>query len=328
MKAIFQQFLAKGIFSDYIFAVGMAMTEVYSLYLLKQSICGYDPMTRQSVMICCMAMLSLLFQSAAMAAVPSPKPALQWQAEGSWKISGKPLDIAHSLDGKYAFILNDEQQVLVYTSDGKLVGKIAVQNGVSAIDIAPRGESLYLLNEEDNSFTTLSVSFVANIDIKGSPFVGKEDAPVTVVVFTDFQCPHCSKVVPLLEDVLDNNPDSVKVVLKNMPLSFHEMALPAALAAIAAGKQGKFWEYHDELFATAKLDKNSFILIAKKLGLDLDKFKNDMNSTEVQQHLAKDLRDAQEAGVTGTPTIFINGIKLTRRDLPTFQKRIDAELAQ
>jgi len=135
--------------------------------------------------------------------------------------------------------------------------------------------------------------------------------------------------VPLLEQVLENNPDTVKIVLKNMPLNFHEFAVPAALAALAAGKQGKYWEYHDELFANAsKLTDKSFEEIAKKLGLDLKKFQKDINSPEVQQQLGKDLNDAKEAGVTGTPTIFVNGVKLKRRELPAFQKLINEALAK
>ncbi len=134
--------------------------------------------------------------------------------------------------------------------------------------------------------------------------------------------------MPLLEQVLEHNPDTVKIVLKNMPLNFHKLAAPAALAALAAGNQGKYWEYHDELFATPKLNKNSFDAIATKLGLDLVKFKKDSVSPAIQQQLAKDLKDAKEAGVTGTPTIFINGVKLKKRDLPSFQKLIDEELAK
>lgn len=134
--------------------------------------------------------------------------------------------------------------------------------------------------------------------------------------------------MPLLEQVLEHNPDTVKIVLKNMPLAFHKLAAPAALAALAAGNQGKYWEYHDELFATPTLNKNSFDAIAAKLGLDLVQFKKDIVSPAVQQQLAKDLHDAKEAGVTGTPSIFVNGVKLKQRDLPSFQKLIDEELAK
>ena len=113
-----------------------------------------------------------------------------------------------------------------------------------------------------------------------------------------------------------------------MPLNFHELAAPAALAALAAGNQGKFWEYHDELFLTPKLNNNTFEAIAKKLGLDLNQFRADLQSPTVHQQLAKDLQDAKEAGVSGTPTIFVNGIKVKRRELSVIQKLIDEALAK
>jgi protein-disulfide isomerase len=129
--------------------------------------------------------------------------------------------------------------------------------------------------------------------------------------------------------VLENNPDTVKIVLKNMPLQFHKFAVPSALAALAAGEQGKFWEFHDALFATSpKLDTKTINEIATKLELDIAKFNTDLKSPAIRQKLAKDLRDAQEVGVTGTPTIFVNGIKLKNRNLSAIQKLIDEELAQ
>lgn len=128
--------------------------------------------------------------------------------------------------------------------------------------------------------------------------------------------------------MLEKNPDTVKIVLKNMPLNFHKFAKPAALAALAAGKQGKYWEFHDELFATPKLSTESIQAIAKKLNLDIEKFQMDMVSPEIQQKLAIDLADAQEAGVTGTPSIFINGAQVKTRTIPAMQKIIDEELAK
>ncbi len=135
--------------------------------------------------------------------------------------------------------------------------------------------------------------------------------------------------MPLLEQVLENNPDTVKIVLKNMPLGFHKYAASSALAALAAGEQGKFWEFHDELFAISpKLTPKDIEGVATKLGLDLAKFKTDMASPAIQQKLDKDLRDAEDAGVTGTPTIFVNGIKVGNRTVPAIQKLIDGELAK
>ncbi len=129
--------------------------------------------------------------------------------------------------------------------------------------------------------------------------------------------------------MLEHNPDTVKIVLKNMPLGFHKSAIPAALAALAAGEQGKFWEFHDEIFAISpKLSQKALEKIAVKLGLNLEAFKKDMKSSLIQQKLKKDLKDANDAGVTGTPTIFINGVRVKNRSLPAIQELIDKEIAK
>ncbi len=132
--------------------------------------------------------------------------------------------------------------------------------------------------------------------------------------------------MPLLEQVLDQNPDTVKLVFKNMPLRFHQFAEPSARAALAAHKQGKFWQFHDELFKSEKLSNELINNIAVDLGLDMAQFNKDMNSAEISRMIEKDLMDAQKVGVTGTPTIFINGKKLKNRSIQGFQMMIDQEL--
>jgi protein-disulfide isomerase len=126
--------------------------------------------------------------------------------------------------------------------------------------------------------------------------------------------------------VLNKNEGNVKIVFKNLPLKMHDQAQPAALAALAAGKQGMFWEYHDKLFAEKKITQASFERISTELGLDLQKFKTDMPSKELTNHLRNDMVEAQQHGITGTPAIFINGRKLKQRTLSGFQKLIDEEL--
>ncbi|MEN8191126.1 MAG: hypothetical protein ABFS19_14865 [Thermodesulfobacteriota bacterium] len=132
-------------------------------------------------------MLSCSASSAFAAAETKSPSRVQIQVEKSWKLPGKPLDLVYSLDGKRVFILDSDHQVLIYSSNGDLLGKIKVDKGVSAIDIAPRGEKLFLINQADNTFTDFLVDFVVDIDTTGSPFLGKADAPVTVAVFTDFE---------------------------------------------------------------------------------------------------------------------------------------------
>lgn len=133
---------------------------------------------------------------------------------------------------------------------------------------------------------------------------------------------------PLLEQVLDNNMETVKVVFKQFPLNMHKQAKPAAYAAIAAQNQGKFWEYHDEIFLNQKKlnDPNTLMEIAKKVGLDITQFSKDMISPETKNTVEQDIRDGAQAGVTGTPAIFINGRILKQRSAADAQKIIDAEL--
>jgi len=136
-------------------------------------------------------------------------------------------------------------------------------------------------------------------------------------------------MMPLFEQVLDKYPDSVKIVYKHYPLSFHKEALQAALASLAAAEQGRFWEYHDELYLNQNsLSKEKYIEIAKNLGLDLKKFSLDIMRPSLRKKVEEDIQDAQKAGVTGTPAIFVNGRQLKIRDFQTLSKLIDAELAE
>ena len=253
---------------------------------------------------------------------------LEWQVVRNWQVDGQPIDFVHSLDGKLVYILNDQHQVLVYDADGALQGRVPVAEGVTAIDIAPQGEALHLIDSTAKTFSTLAMNFVYTIDTTGSPIKGNPDAPVTITLFTDFECPYCIKLTPLLDQVFAKNKDSVKIAFKHFPLQFHAMADPAHRAAIAAGEQGKFWEFHDRLFTAAKLTPELIDTIAKDLALDLVKFKKDMESPEVRQKIAKDISDAEKASVTGTPTVFVNGRKLQLRTIEGFQQVIDEELSK
>ena len=121
--------------------------------------------------------------------------------------------------------------------------------------------------------------------------------------------------------------DSVKIVFKNYPLGIHKMAKPAALAGIAAAKQGQFWSYHDLLYENYKtLSEEKFIQFATELKLDMKKFQRDKRSPTSQQRLQKDIMAAGSAEVTGTPAIFVNGRRVQKRSLENIQKMIDAEL--
>lgn len=133
--------------------------------------------------------------------------------------------------------------------------------------------------------------------------------------------------MPLLEQVLENNSDTVKMVFKQFPLTaIHQHAELAARASLAAFKQGKFWEYHDALFAAEKIDEQVIADTAVNIGLDIAQFRKDLESDEIKAKLAQDFSDGEKIGVRGTPSIFVNGNKLKNRSPQGFQALIDQEL--
>jgi protein-disulfide isomerase len=127
--------------------------------------------------------------------------------------------------------------------------------------------------------------------------------------------------------VLEKYLKEVKLVEKNFPLQMHKLARPAAAAALAANAQGRFWEYHHKIFENmSSLSDAKFMDMARELNLDLDKFSKDMNSPAVQNLINRDLSEGNQARVSGTPSIFVNGKQLKDRSLQGFQNMIDAEL--
>jgi protein-disulfide isomerase len=130
--------------------------------------------------------------------------------------------------------------------------------------------------------------------------------------------------------VLEQYPNDVKLVFKNFPLTrIHKFAMNASIAALAANQQGKFWEYHSEIFKNySKLSDAKFEEIAQSLELNMEQFKQDMKNPALAAMVQRDLKDGIAAGVRGTPSIFINGRVLQQRSLPGFKKVIDEELAK
>jgi len=133
--------------------------------------------------------------------------------------------------------------------------------------------------------------------------------------------------VPQLEQVLKNNPEKVKLVFKNFPLRNHQYAASAAMAALAADAQGKFWEFHDRLFADFNSINDQKIQdIARELGYKTAEFEKQMADPGILSRIRQDVQDGTAAGVQGTPTVFINGKQLRSRTLKEFQDLIDKEL--
>lgn len=148
------------------------------------------------------------------------------------------------------------------------------------------------------------------IPTQGSPVTGAANARITLVEFSDFQCPFCGPASLKLAAVLKAFPNDVKLIFKQYPLDFHPQAQISAQAALAAHQQGKFWQLHDLMFANrSKLSRQSILGWSQQAGLDMKRFNADLDSEAIKKAVARDMDDGLKAGVEATPTVYINGQK-------------------
>jgi len=168
------------------------------------------------------------------------------------------------------------------------------------------------------------------VDTSGAPVKGNPDAKLAIVEFSDFQCPFCGRVEPTLKQIEKEYGGQVRIVFKHLPLSIHPKAPAAHAAAEAAHQQGKFWEMHDLIFSNQRaMSEEKYLEYAQQLGLDMDKFKADLGSEEVQKRVKQDMAEASKLGVTGTPAFFVNGRFLSgAQPFSSFQSLIDEELGK
>ncbi|MBO9201741.1 MULTISPECIES: DsbA family protein [Niastella] len=140
---------------------------------------------------------------------------------------------------------------------------------------------------------------------------GNENAPLELVKYGDYECPYCGRAYPIVKDIIQQLGDNLKFVFRNFPLSnVHPHAVSAAVATEAAALQGKFWEMHDIIFENQKtLEVEHLFLFAHKIGLDLERFKNDIQDQALTDKVEKDFYGGLRSGVNKTPTFFINGEK-------------------
>ncbi len=171
---------------------------------------------------------------------------------------------------------------------------------------------------------------VTDYSIDGAPIRGPEDAPVTIVAYSDFQCPYCSRVHPTLQRLLATYPQSVRLVFKHNPLPMHPDAPLAHRASIAAAEQGQFWEMHDLIFSNIRdLSRNTLMSYASDLDFDLAKFTADIDSDRVATLLSQDMAESERLGINGTPTFLINGKFVSgAQPFDNFQALIERELLE
>jgi|KBSSwiStaDraftv2_1062776.scaffolds.fasta_scaffold256905_1 protein-disulfide isomerase len=167
------------------------------------------------------------------------------------------------------------------------------------------------------------------VDAAGHPAKGPKDAPIELIEFSDFQCPFCQRANPTVEQVLKTYGNKIHFVYRHYPLPNHPNARPAAEAAACADEQGRFWQFHDELFGNPnKLTNDDLKQHAVAAGLDATRFNACFDGHRFKNDIDKDLREGNEAGVSGTPAFFINGRSLEgAQPFESFKRVIDEELA-
>ena len=169
-----------------------------------------------------------------------------------------------------------------------------------------------------------------NVSVDDDPSQGPATAPITLIEFSEFQCPFCKKTRPTVAQVLETYKGKIHYVFRDFPLSFHKEARGAAMAANCANEQGKYWEFNTQLFDNqASLGAETEKKIAQNLGLNMEKFNACVTSKKYDKEIDKDQSDGMAVGVTGTPAYFINGKFLSgAQPFANFKQIIDEELAK
>lgn len=188
----------------------------------------------------------------------------------------------------------------------------------------------YLLGNEGISMGSSSAA-VEGHNIKESAYMGKKKAPVTIVEYSDFECPFCARGAQTMDQIKEQYVDDgkVKIVFKHFPLAFHKNAQKAGEAAECAGDQGKFWEMHDKMFENQKsLMVDNLKQYAADLGLKADKFNTCLDEGKYAQKVMDDMADGKRNGVSGTPAFFVNDVMVSgAQPIENFKKIIDAYLS-
>ncbi len=224
---------------------------------------------------------------------------------------------------------NAEQQTsLLATRDGKL---ILLGSGGTIVDITNENATTQEISREEEP----PEKKVVDVEVDDDPVIGPKDAKVTIIEFSDFQCPFCrrfwSETLPLIKERYIQT-GKARLVYRDFPIdSIHPFARKAAEAAECADEQGKFWEYHDALFADfdswQQPGTEAFKRIAQDLGLEATGFAACVDSEKYAQEVEKDLHDGSRAGITGTPTFFINGLMVEgAMPFSEFEIRIESQL--
>lgn len=161
------------------------------------------------------------------------------------------------------------------------------------------------------------------IDIENAPILGEKNAPVTLVVFSDFQCPHCAIAATTLRTIVEESDGRVRLAFRNFPLSRQKASMYLAVTGLAAHRQGKFWQLHDALYENrSRLNPDVIEALSEEVGIDVDQFQQDLLDPALEAQIRSDQEAGVKLGVRGTPAIFING---RRHDEPIARLEVAVE---
>jgi len=226
----------------------------------------------------------------------------QWYKDNAARLGGRTLDQVHS---QIADLLRNQRR----------------QEAAKKLDERIRAERKVVVNYQP---------YRLPFNNEGAPVLGKKDAPITLVEFSDFQCPYCERMYPVLKQVEQKYGDKVRVIYRQYPLvSIHPFAQKAAEASLCANEQGKFWEMHNAMFEDQKkLAVADLKQTAQRLGMNGKKFDSCLDSGRYVEQIQSDSKEAVRSGVTGTPAMFVNGVVIDGGAVPyeVVAAAIDKEL--
>jgi protein-disulfide isomerase len=278
------------------------------------------------------SILGLLFIFIAIFSMTAAYPemagaAVEWEVIKTLNFEEQPLDIANSLDGSKAYILSKKCIYIYSVERGEITDKIPVADDFSRISVSPDGESLFLASTDGKKMSIIKVSSVFDIPIGDSPVIGDKNAPVRIVAFLDYQCPYCTSMYPLIEQLLEKYPKKVCLIIKQFPLRMHAFAEKAAMAALAAAKQNKYRELSSLYFKNYKsLNDQTIKEYAQQAGLNIEAFDKDRGDNAVRTIITEDTSLGKKLGIRGVPAVFINGRAFRGRSVDALSQQVEQEL--
>ena len=276
---------------------------------------------RKSIVVVLCLLITVLFTGVGNAAV-------YHTVKKRLKLDGTPIDIKMSAEGRWLYVLTKEGEFRVYSYQGAFIGKFDVDKSFDQIEPGVTDAEVYLKSSKKKMIQAIDVTIRHDIQIENSPFKGRPDAPVTIIEYTDFECPYCARLQSMFDELLRAYPNEIKIVYKNYPLSSHRYSAKAARIAMAAHAEGKFWPVHNRIFENyRRLNDNLLNQIRAEFGFDTPKFEAMMDSSEVTAKILSDINQGKNIGVKGTPTVFINGELLRNKSFEGFKQAIDQALA-